>query len=79
MVDLICHGVPSYLVWDKFLKENGDNREIIFRNKKYGWKKELTVGSKRIRRDKFYNFLRVGKFIIDVAMTVIIGNICVQT
>lgn len=61
LVDLICHGVPSYLVWDKFLKENGDNREIIFRNKKYGWKKELTVGSKRIRKDKFYNYFESGQ------------------
>ena len=61
LVDLICHGVPSYLVWDKFVKENGSNREIIFRNKKYGWKKELTVGSKRIRKDKFYNYFESGQ------------------
>lgn len=42
--DLICHGVPSPLVWKKYVeyleKENGAvARRIFFRHKKYGWKK----------------------------------------
>ena len=48
-VDVVCHGVPSPKVWQKYLKEviarqsdGGDNVHIVdisFRNKKLGWKK----------------------------------------
>jgi coenzyme F420-reducing hydrogenase beta subunit len=46
-VDLICEGVPSPLVWRKYLAEILNNiplnnpsliKEISFRDKKYGWK-----------------------------------------
>lgn len=42
-VDLICHGVPSPYVWQKYIKfrENKAGSEIskiTFRNKKMGWK-----------------------------------------
>lgn len=41
-VDLICHGVPSPILWSKYLEyhkaKNGDNLEsVCFRNKKEGW------------------------------------------
>lgn len=42
-IDLFCHGVPSYLVWNKYLdefrknKRNEKIKNIEFRNKKYGW------------------------------------------
>ena len=43
-VDFICHGVPSPLVWHKYvkyreMKANSETREIFFRYKKNGWKK----------------------------------------
>ena len=40
-LDLICHGVPSPLAWDKYKEEvsNGKNiTNINFRDKSYGWK-----------------------------------------
>lgn len=42
-VDFICHGVPSPLVWQRYideLEQNLNNKitEISFRNKKDGWK-----------------------------------------
>ena len=43
-VDILCHGVPSPLVWEKYLKwqEQCNNSKVLavdFRNKKdYGWK-----------------------------------------
>lgn len=42
-VDLICHGVPSPLVWRKYIdyrkkKSQSDIDSISFRNKKNGWK-----------------------------------------
>jgi coenzyme F420-reducing hydrogenase beta subunit len=43
LVDFFCHGVPSYMVWDKYIEEikkkYKDNKilSVNFRNKKYGW------------------------------------------
>ena len=41
--DLICHGVPSPMVWKKHVEEREQiavsrTQRIFFRNKKYGWK-----------------------------------------
>lgn len=45
--DLVCHGVPSHLVFEKFLKdlpENGPIESINFRQKKkYGWTHALQI------------------------------------
>lgn len=35
--DFICHGVPSPLVWKKYLATFGNVKKVEFRNKKYGW------------------------------------------
>lgn len=52
LIDLICHGVPSYNLWDKYLKkiikENnlGNQPDVQFRYKKNGWKnKTLKIES----------------------------------
>lgn len=42
LVDFICHGVPSPLVWKKYVlfRESNSNstvKMVDFRNKKYGW------------------------------------------
>lgn len=38
-IDLICHGVPSPLVWQKYLSEKVSNaKSVEFRNKSSGWK-----------------------------------------
>jgi len=43
LIDFFCHGVPTYLMWNKFLeyiKKEGNIEKINsinFRNKKYGW------------------------------------------
>lgn len=39
LVDCFCHGVPSYLLWHKFLKHIGieQPKEVCFRSKKGGW------------------------------------------
>lgn len=41
LVDILCHGVPSPLVWGKYLDEISNGRKIKnvnFRNKNNGWK-----------------------------------------
>ena len=47
-VDFICHGVPSPLIWNQYLKSFGEPlnniRHVSFRDKKAGWKKfSLTI------------------------------------
>jgi coenzyme F420-reducing hydrogenase beta subunit len=43
LIDFFCHGVPTYLLWNKFLeyikkeKNIKEINNINFRNKKYGW------------------------------------------
>lgn len=36
--DLICHGVPSAAVWQRYLNEFSDVKEVSFRDKSNGWK-----------------------------------------
>lgn len=43
-VDILCHGVPSPVVWKRYLNEqekkfNAKVKEISFRRKSKGWKK----------------------------------------
>lgn len=45
-MDIICHGVPSPLVWRKYLdfqekQYKSKALEVFFRHKKYGWSKNL--------------------------------------
>ena len=57
LVDLICHGVPSYLIWDKLISNYRNEKKIKFRDKNYGWEqKRLTIDSKSINNNKFYNY-----------------------
>lgn len=41
LVDLFCHGVPSYLIWNNYIKEIRAKikniTEIKFRDKEFGW------------------------------------------
>lgn len=67
LIDFFCHGVPSYLIWDKYLKEQKnkykmkDIKNIEFRNKKYGWhnftmKLNNNYSDKNIDKDNFLWF-----------------------
>lgn len=73
IVDLICHGVPSYYLWDKYLKEinkkyhTGTNPSVSFRSKEREWRRLLLLLSsgehtykKEEHKDDFYAFFRRG-------------------
>ena len=73
IVDLICHGVPSYHLWNKFLKTiddkygTGNNPNVRFREKRDDWhRRVMVVGGEKKNysqtevKDDFYAFFRRG-------------------
>jgi len=70
LIDIFCHGTPSYLLWEKYLKYQSKKHkiknftDITFRDKKFGWHDmtiSLSDGFKRISNrfrkfDLFYSF-----------------------
>lgn len=68
-VDFVCHGVPSYYIWHKYIDDTikkyklKEIKSVQFRNKKFGWHELIikivstnkTIYSKRRRKDSFYN------------------------
>lgn len=60
-LDIVCHGVPSPLIWERYLKwlelKYGKIRNIDFRNKEeFGWRdhqESIYIGEKRLDRGIF--------------------------
>lgn len=73
LVDLICHGVPSQHLWNKYLKEGskhhgyGLSPDVKFRDKSKGWREmHMSIkgkGQAYVRKDikdLFYRFFLLG-------------------
>ena len=73
LVDIICHGVPSQNLWEKYISESrkkfrfAENPEIKFRDKPLGWAQRfisLSLRDKKInicsKKDLFYAFFLAG-------------------
>lgn len=73
IIDLVCHGVPSYYLWEKYLDElttkygMGSHPFVLFRNKECSWSKRTIQinGNGQIykneeNKDDFYAFFRRG-------------------
>lgn len=60
LVDLVCHGVPTYFLWNKYISQFPEIDSVIFRNKKYGWEKKYISINKKYNKpdnkDLFYSF-----------------------
>ena len=72
-VDILCHGVPSPYVWEKYIfekKAKAENgvQDVFFRDKTYGWKKFST----RILMD---NKRYIKKYTDDIFMRLFLRNI----
>ncbi len=73
LVDLICHGVPTYHLWTRYIEEidkkysTGKNPHVVFRDRTENWhKRQIKIqGNEKIylkpeRKDDFYAFFRRG-------------------
>ena len=73
LIDLICHGVPSYNLWNKYLEEHsrkyglGETPNVMFRNKKKGWRNlVIELYNDKFSKthneflDNFYPFFKYG-------------------
>ena len=76
-VDVLCHGVPSPKVWNKYIQSlcgqrNSPIEKIEFRNKKSGWKNFSVCVS-------FQNSLPYVQVFTDNSfMKMFLGNICLR-
>lgn len=47
LVDFFCHGVPSYLLWKKYIKikksKNGELKSVLWRDSSLGWHNSLRM------------------------------------
>lgn len=76
-VDVLCHGVPSLLVWERYLREQEKRhgaqiRRVSFRNKDSGWK---TYSEEQIFENGSRYFRRASK---DVYMNLFLQDICLR-
>lgn len=76
-VDVLCHGVPSPKVWEKYLEEHKKKagssvQQTFFRRKNYGWKR-FAVELKFSNSTAYLKEFREDSF-----MKLFLGNICLR-
>lgn len=68
LIDFFCHGVPSYLMWQKYLQHVqglvGEIRHISWRNKDNGWQ-ESTAMKARGDKGRYLSFLSNGDLFFE--------------
>lgn len=56
LVDLICHGVPTYHLWNKCISKYNKVSNVVFRDKNDSWhKKVMKINGSKVSDKKFYN------------------------
>lgn len=75
--DLICHGVPSRMVWERYIKyregvAESRTRKMFFRYKKHGWRK-YSVRFEFDNQTKYEQVLSK-----DLYMRVFLADICLR-
>ncbi len=77
LVDFFCHGVPSAILWDKYLRHVesfvGDIKTISWRNKDDGWKKSYCIKATGTRGE-YMSSARDG----DLFYKFFLGNYCLN-
>lgn len=66
LIDIICHGVPSYVLWNKYISKFNNIKELKFRDKRRGWRQKyiyIKTNSKTYckneKKDFFYRFFEM--------------------
>lgn len=66
LIDFICHGVPSYHLWKKYIKQFNDIKNVNFRDKEKGWRKKyISIIAEKSKiiiqedKDYFYKFFEM--------------------
>lgn len=72
-VDIICHGVPSPMVWQKYIQRYHQKQitDILFRDKTNGWKNYefvISSGQHTIIREKRANNVFMNLFLSDLCL-----------
>ncbi len=75
-VDILCHGVPSPLVWQKYLSEmekryNSTVSAVSFRNKETGWKNysvTLRFTDDQVYKEDYHKNLYMRLFLEDICL-----------
>ncbi|MGL4850143.1 MAG: polysaccharide pyruvyl transferase family protein [Clostridium sp.] len=79
LIDLICHGVPTYKLWDKYIEETCKKEEITkiesvkFRAESYPWRdRHLEIKGKNEKKyygnekkDKFYKIFKLRNCMLE--------------
>ncbi|MDO4394949.1 MAG: polysaccharide pyruvyl transferase family protein [Mycoplasmatota bacterium] len=60
LVDLICHGVPTYNLWKNVINKQKNIETVKFRDKKYKLKKILTINDIKQKNSIYYDFFNSG-------------------
>lgn len=69
--DIICHGVPSPIIWQKYIKENGfnSNDKINFRDKSTGWETySFKIQGEHNLKELAINNLYMNVFLSDLCL-----------
>ena len=68
LIDFFCHGVPSYLMWNKYLKhvkkQVGNISSISWRNKDNGWQESKAIKAKG-ELGRYLSFMSNGDLFFD--------------
>ena len=75
IVDILCHGTPSPMIWKLYLKSlNANNARILdvnFRNKEHGWKNyslKISYDSNNCYASSFHKDMFMNLFLSDVIL-----------
>ena len=60
LVDIICHGVPTYNLWKNIMSKKDSIQTVKFRDKKYKFKKVLTINNIKQKNNIYYDFFNSG-------------------
>lgn len=76
-LDIICHGVPSPMVWEKYVEDRekkvaSTTQQVFFRHKKYGWKTFAVLF--KFSNDTAY----MKKFHDDLFMKAFLNDLCLR-